>query len=591
MMKTDAVSGQSACDLLADPAFTASWQALYEQCPWATPFQCPAFVTAWYQIYARQFAPLIVRGRAADGSLAGLFTLAVDVEAQTIQAAGADRAEYQAWLAREDSASEFIRSALQHVCSAHPGRPIDFYYLPPGIPTAWIAEDPQWKRRCRLHSFAAPIMDVADGAQASASRRRKTHRSLGRLQRSGHVRFEELRTVDELAAVIDSIAAQYDFRQAAVNGYVHFGRDERRKQFQLALMRTPGLLHATVLRHGDAVVAANLGLKGKDRVYLGIFSNAAAYAKESPGKLHLVMLGDHLAHTGQRQLDLTPGEDAYKPAFASRYEQVHRLTVYPNARQWFRAGMRHAMTPVATRALAAIGIDARAARTRLARARRGSVRHIGARVRAALTTVRRRVWSHDEIRVYAMPVNRVGGPPPGLELRHDALDDLLLFEPMPGASQRQEFLACALARVGNGHHFHTFTDGGTLIYQGWMAENQARAMLIEVGQEVTLPPRSSVLYDAYTHPAARGRGIYKQSLRCVLHAVASRGASDWIFIWVEAGNTASRHVIEDAGFEYYGSAFQRTVLGWVKRWSTCEAFTVRTDRGAALAVPAGGDAL
>src|SRR5437588_3907735 len=75
MMKTDAVSGQSACDLLADPAFTASWQALYEQCPWATPFQCPAFVTAWYQIYARQFAPLIVRGRAADGSLAGLFTL------------------------------------------------------------------------------------------------------------------------------------------------------------------------------------------------------------------------------------------------------------------------------------------------------------------------------------------------------------------------------------------------------------------------------------------------------------------------------------------------------------------------------------
>ena len=583
-MNIHVVAGRAGFDLLRDPAFTARWQALYEACAWATPFRSPAFVTAWYETYANEFAPLIARGVAADGALVGVLTLAIDAGGGAVHAAGADRAEYQAWVARETDGPVFIAAALRRVLREHGGRPLVFHHLPAGTPTGWISEDLFWKRRCRLERVAAPVMDLCEDAGISASRRRKTQRTLARLQRSGDVRFEQLRTSDELAAVIEPIATQYDFRQAAVNDYVHFGQDARRRQFQLALMRTPGLLHATVLRHGDSIVAANLGLSGKNRVYLGIFSNAAAYAKTSPGKLHLVMLGDYLAQTAYRQLDLTPGEDAYKPAFASRYEQVSRLTIYPTATQRRLAALRAAGRQTVNRALTAVGVSARTVRKRL-----HGMRHRGVRdtIAIGLAAAWHRIWAHDEIRVYAISVAGVADPPPGLALQRDALDDLLRFNPSPGSSPRQEFLARALARIGHGHHVYTCVENGTLIHHGWMAENRGHAQLTEVGQDITFPPRSSILYDYYTHPSARGRGLYKRSLRHMMHAAASSGRSDWIFIWVLAGNAASRHVIEQAGFHYRGSAFQRNVLGWVKRRSTFDAPAAQTKRITALPVSVG----
>jgi len=156
---------------------------------------------------------------------------------------------------------------------------------------------------------------------------------------------------------------------------------------------------------------------------------------------------------------------------------------------------------------------------------------------------------------------------------------------------RQEFLARALQRIGRGHHVYTYVEGGTLIHHGWTAENQSRALLTEVGQELPLPPRSSVVYDCYTHPGARGRGIYKRSLRHLLQAIAAKGCSDWIFIWVLAGNGASRHVIEQAGFDYYGSAFQLTVLGWSRRSSTFAASAAQARHIVSLPVPVGEEAL
>src|SRR5207244_8515038 len=133
--------------------------------------------------------------------------------------------------------------------------------------------------------------------------------------------------------------------------------DPLRKQFLLGLMRTPGLLHATVLRHNDAVVAANLGIGGKDTVYLGIFSHDVRYAKESPGKLQLVLLGDHLAQTGYRALDLTPGDDAYKAAFANDAAEVYRLTVFSSALRRRLDTSRRRVVSWAKRGLRAGGVN------------------------------------------------------------------------------------------------------------------------------------------------------------------------------------------------------------------------------------------
>jgi hypothetical protein len=192
-------------------------------------------------------------------------------------------------------------------------------------------------------------------------------------------------------------------------------------------------------------------------------------------------------------------------------------------------------------------------------------------VHTIVWTTSRCIWSRDEVRVYAIRASRVHEPAGPSELRRDEVSDLLAFDPLPGLSPRQKFLSRALTRLGNGHHVYTRVEGGKLIHHGWAAANQDLAALWEVGQELKLPPRSSILYDYFTHPAARGRGLYKRSLRRMMHDIAVTGESDWIFIWVLGHNTVSRHVIEQAGFEYQGSAFRQTVLSRSRCWCTIDA--------------------
>jgi CelD/BcsL family acetyltransferase involved in cellulose biosynthesis/GNAT superfamily N-acetyltransferase len=536
-------------------------------------------VATWYDVYASRYPPVILFAMSGD-SLAGLLTLGRHSESGTLCAAGADRAEYQSWLARPADGEAFITGALTRLRAAYPDATLRLCNLPPGTPVDWVARDRRWRRVCRLETMQSPLMNLEQGAHASASRWKKVARSIGRLDRRGTVRFEEVTTAGELESVLDEIAMQYDLRQGAANDYTHFGSDPLRKEFLLALMRA-GVLHATVLWHNDALVAANLGVSGKDTVYLGIFAHSALYAKESPGKLHLALLGEHLAKTSCRTLDLTPGEDTYKPAFANDAADVYELTVFSTsiARHLAVAGRR---TSKWTRQrLQAIGVDTLALKKAVQRAWRAGLR------RSLATSVRsvcEQVFWREQLRVYALPAPKVAAQNVAPVTRRDAFADLLAYEQLPDLYTRQEFLSRALSRIQHGHHVYTRLEQGRLVHCGWLAENQERAVLSEVGQSLTLPSRSAVLYDFHTHPAARGRGLYQATLRQMLHETVANGETDSIFIWVQAKNASSRHVIEKAGFEYRGSVFQTMTLGHVRRSSTIGdsaaqpdlALTVRT---------------
>jgi CelD/BcsL family acetyltransferase involved in cellulose biosynthesis/RimJ/RimL family protein N-acetyltransferase len=583
-MRIEFATGRQGALLLRDASFADRWQGLYEQCPWATPFQSPAFVRTWFDVYKDRFEPVVLYGVGPGESLDGLLTLAVSSDSGTIEIAGTDRAEYQAWLAREDPHARFITRALAKLRELHPGGTVVFQYLPPRTPTGWITDHRRWTKLCRLEQFETPVMSVARGDAVSASRRKKTARSLGRLHRAGATRFERLQRLDELESVIDHIAVQYDFRQGAVNNYEHFRADPLRKAFQLALMRTPGLLHTTVLRHGGVPIAANLGLSAKGVVHLGIFSHSAACAKESPGKLLLVLLGDHLAEAGGEKLDLTPGDDAYKRAFANGSETVHRLTVYPRQFARRRAAVRHVVMGFAKRGLLAVGVDPPTLRQQINCVRRAGLRQT---LRRTISRMMEQLWSRRELRIYAIRAERVRGAGAPRVVRRDALQDLLAFDSPPGWSTREEFLSRALARLQKDHHVYTRVEDGRLVHYGWMAEAQERADLSEVGQQIALPPGAVVLYEYFTHPEARGRRLYQHSLRQMLEEAAAASEAEWIYIWVLADNAASRHVIEKAGFEYRGSAFQTAVMGRARRWSNFDANTGPVEAPLPLGEPIG----
>ena len=74
-MTVHMLHGDQAVTQLANKAFLERWQNLYENCPWATAFQSPGFVTTWFRVYGERFSPVILSDSSAEGQMNGLLML------------------------------------------------------------------------------------------------------------------------------------------------------------------------------------------------------------------------------------------------------------------------------------------------------------------------------------------------------------------------------------------------------------------------------------------------------------------------------------------------------------------------------------
>lgn len=321
------LAGEQALAHIGSAAFAGQWKALHARCPWATGCQHPDFVLPWYEIYQERHVPLVLVDQAGDGTLRGLFTLASSRDGTRVTGAGALQAEYQGWIAGRVHADRFALAAFACLRAALPQAQTNLKYLPPGIPLGFLHAGAGERKYCVLHRHPRPVLRI-EPAAIDKLRHKKTHRqNANRLGRLGKLAFERVSGEEPFRRMFDDICLQYDFRQAALHRQTPFMSDPLKKRFYLELQRR-GMLHTTVLRVGDALAAAHIGLLSKDRtVHLGISTHAPALAAHSPGQLLLALLGSQLVADRIDVLDLTPGGDPYKERFASDYDQVFELTM------------------------------------------------------------------------------------------------------------------------------------------------------------------------------------------------------------------------------------------------------------------------
>lgn len=344
--------GDKAWDLLASPGFLLDWQELEAVCPWATPFQSSHFVLTWLRHYRARFAPVVVTLRRPEGGLSGLLVLAASLERDALVVAGAHQAEYQAWLARPESRHDFVLRAVAALDEVFPGQDLAFKYLPRGLPVHELLELAPFRGRAALQAHARPLMRL-DEAEVRESLRKKSNKSrFARLQRLGPLAFARLTDPKDFAAVFDEIIASYDARQYAMKGVLPFAQDPCKKPFHLELMRArPDFLHVTATTLSGRVIAAHLGVAGREEMHLSILCHSDMHASHSPGKLHLLRLGELLLQEGKSVLDLTPGGDAWKERFANAHDEVYALTVFRSAAarrlQRLRLGAMHVAKSVA----------------------------------------------------------------------------------------------------------------------------------------------------------------------------------------------------------------------------------------------------
>ena len=567
---------------LSDNNFLGEWRELYGICPWATVNQGPDYCVLWYEVFERSFEPVIVTGTDVSGKTVGLLALARDANTGELVSAGGAMSEYEVWIATPHAGNTFIEVALDALQEQFPNGSLQFLFLPPKSPLEWTATGRRWSQFCALRTISRPLMDIEDGSKFRELLCKKSNRyRIKQLKQAGEFQLRRLSTPQELEAVLDEIFDLSIFRLAAFHkAPISPQYTLLQKGLYLRLMGVPRLLHVTVLSAGDQLISAHIGVYNKEQVLLGILAFSPFFAKHSPGKLHLLMLGEELAKEGVPTLDLTPAGE-YKENFATHHDTAYVLTVFFNRKQYLQYKATRKAIDTAKNILSAAGVTPADVKTMMGNARykwtHFNIRRLFASVSNRL---RKTLWYTGEMRIYAMDVKAARRLPHPQSMRRDCIRDLLSYEAAEAWQLPTSlFLKQAIEGLASGAHIYTHTKDGRLLHYGWLIERQTKSFLSEVGQANYLPPDSAVLADYYTHPLARGQGLFHASLYQMLHDAARIPDTKQIYIGVMADNAPSRHVIEKLGFVYQYSFFQGRRLARKAHWSNAPRWATMPPEG------------
>lgn len=185
-----------------------------------------------------------------------------------------------------------------------------------------------------------------------------------------------------------------------------------------------------------------------------------------------------------------------------------------------------------------------------------------------LRVARKRLWYHCEKRIYVYEADRILDLPNLKRLRRDHMEDLRYYEQTASWQMSPDvYRTTAHTRLAEGEHLYTLVEGDRLLHYAWLQPCHTRGEDSAVGQAFFPPPDSSALYDHYTHPSARGQGLFFQALCQLLHDVLALTKTKQAYIYVYADNIPSRHVIEKIGFRYVGSLIEDRRLFAARRYA------------------------
>ncbi len=543
-------SDSEALQAITAPRFQTQWRELAAKCPWATSLQSPEFACTWYECYRELYRPLILVRYVPGGEMDGLMMLAVERTTGKLTAAGAHQAEYQVWLALPGEQT-FVVECLEKLRQLGFSS-LSFTYLPPGTPLDWLKNE--WSNASTLRAVQRPLLTV-DNIEAvrESLAKKKNRRRLEKLQESGPLSFLELRTAQELDNYYDDIIDFYDFRMGAVNGTCPFREDPRKGAFYRALM-AQGLLHVTVMKIGEKLVASHIGLRNNKEVVLGIVGHSPFEAIHSPGKLHILQLGSLLHDEGFTNLDLTPGGDSYKEDRATRYDDAYELTVFLDQGAVARH-RRSVRVQALEKKVASVLRLSKQGLSRLRSFLRNPIRGLASLLRSA----RKWIWSSEETRFYRAETNATESA--DSEIRRDHLRDLLCYQPAGRDSRsKQEFLSESLSAIESGVPCYSLVRNNMLVSCAWVAIVTSKAAFTEALRSHEYPPRSAVIYDFYVqaHADRQVSGLLQTTVKD-----ATAEGAEAVFLAIAAEDHAARQAAEEAGFKYQDSVVRSVRFGSV----------------------------
>jgi CelD/BcsL family acetyltransferase involved in cellulose biosynthesis len=559
-MNVRIVRGADADLLLADSSFRTRWATLFADCPWATVFQSPDFCCTWYQSYRDRFEPVLLIVDGAVGTIRGLLPLASS--ADQLGLAGLWQAEYQAWISHPNDASEFITRALAEIRRAFPRATLCFSYLPPGTPIDWIRDSAD-RRLMLLRHDQRPSLLIGEGDSIRASLAKNNNKSRIRaLNKIGPVTLEHVTDAHRFEELMPTLTAWYDARRLALNGLAPFQEDSLKQPFHLAMLRDSSAAHVTVLKAGQRPVSMQFNLCSRGAVHTCLMAHDPFFAKQSPGKLHLYYLALMLRDAGFRQIDLTPGPDAYKERFADAWDHVYELSVHPTQAACLSAALANRGRRIARRILRRADVSpARAEHF----AHRVKARIKSGGARAVLQSLGHWVASDRHKRIYSCSVGGEVRAQSTEAVNVDVIADLLAYVPDPVGPSARQFMDDAINRIARGQHFYSCVQGGRLMHVAWLLPKPTHETINEIIPSSTLPEGSRLLDGWYTAHCAQSRGLLTSSLHTIVSATSNQKVGR-LFLVVDSRDTAAISQIEAAGFLLERQAVEQVRFGIRRLW-------------------------
>ncbi|PTX14993.1 CelD/BcsL family acetyltransferase involved in cellulose biosynthesis [Pontibacter mucosus] len=499
-LKTELHVGKQVFNALLDPALKAEWDLLYEACTWCTVFQSRVFVETWYKVFREEYLPILVTA-THEGHLVGVLAMALPrycvdeheslLKPGKIVGAGQYDAEYQCWLSGAAYGEDFIKAALASIIHKFRGCDIHFRYLPPALPLNWAEADPYWRNKVVLQAVRRPLMAMGSPEFPKLFKKPEFKNKVNRLRRLGNLSFEVVTDKSYFEEILPELVIQYDFRQGAMFNKNQFSDNPLKTEFLLAIFEKK-LLHVSVLKVNEEVMAAIVAVAGKGWVHLGGINTHAPYQANyySPGFVHFIMLGKLLAESGVEVFDLTPGGDAYKERLATDHDQVYEMVIpgstVSGAKRRIRKHLYNRLVQAGKRPMSVeLAIRKKAY---LFKARLKSVIN----PHTAFSTLFRLRASHspDEKPSVGIPAE-LRYADGSIHVQENDLKHLLAYRPTKHDLTRWEFLEAAMRSLETGKCCYTWCEDGQLQACAWLGSSET------VPLKPALPKGSAVLELTY----------------------------------------------------------------------------------------------
>ncbi|MBV1879516.1 MAG: GNAT family N-acetyltransferase [Pseudomonadales bacterium] len=522
----------------------AAWGRLISTSNKFTGTLHPDFVLSWYNNYRHHFEPLLFAGYAESNSVIGLMPLAVEKQTKRLTFAGDNQAEYSGWLADRDYELEFPVKVAITCFSEYGISDWQWKWLTPGSKIDFTNNKQLRDSNIHVHveKIQAPIIDLTDDLHIEKKSKRKSLKNnVNRLNKRGTLSFNRIEERGKFSAFGAELSSYYDLVKAAKLGITPFATDKHKFNFFSDRVAETESCHCTFLQLNNNLLAANYGLSDSNRVLLGLYVYNPFYQRYSPGTIMLVRLARLLRAQGYTILDLTPGAEPYKWAFANSAQELYRIRFCKNQQLVLLLKAKSLAKSVFLRYLQPLPIY------------KQIIKNAYNKCRALLSTIKNGFYKTRRYTYYFYDLNNLSAAFDRAQstlVNKNQSEDLLLYRKTDGGVDVPQFVSRGLSRLNNGDSLYSIVKDNRLTHSGWAAKISQNHPLSNVPATLEVPKNSVLLYDFVTDSEYRRQGLYTENIITILAESRATG-SDYAFIAVNDKNFASKRAIENTGFKKY----------------------------------------